>query len=96
MLACGAIEVSAVNWRFLFLGDCRRALNRRYEICTVQLIWLTVVNREQYFLSLFFGFFCVSLIQGIDRDETGLATFDQSDIRVSRRMTCLRRGAASL
>lgn len=37
-----------------------------------QLIWLTVVNREQDFLS-FFLVFCVSLIQGIDRDETGLA-----------------------
>ena len=60
-----------------------------------RLIWLTVVNRKLDFLSLFLGLF-VTGTQGIGRDRAGLATFDQSDIRVSRRMTCLRRGAASL
>jgi hypothetical protein len=59
------------------------------------LIWLTVVNRKLDFLSLFLGLFVI-WTQGISRDRAGLATFDQSDIRVSRRMTCFRRGAASV
>jgi hypothetical protein len=44
----------------------------------------------------FFGLFFATWTQGIGRDRTGLATFDQSDIRVSRRMTCFRRGTASV
>jgi hypothetical protein len=44
----------------------------------------------------FFGLFFATWTQGIGRDRAGLATFDQSDIRVSRRMTCFRRGAASV